>query len=361
MHRFAIAMIGLLAAAPAGAETVEEFYKGRQVTVIFTGATGSLYDISARMVTKHMAEHLPGKPTMVVKAMTGGGHLIGSQWLYNAAPRDGSVLASIGEAIPLTQVLEPEKVKFDVAKFNWIGNPSSSNLVLSMWHESGIKTIEDARQREAIVGAGGPTSPSGQIPQVLNNVLGTRFKVIVGFPSTQIDLAMERREVDGRGSAQWSYWKAMRPQWVQQGTLNHLVQWGLRRAPDMPNVPLLTDLARNDVERQIFALMSSTVIVGRPILTTQDVPSDRVLALREAFAKAMKDPAFLDEAAKSKIDIDPILGDELQRVIAGVVATPADIVRLTKAATSQGQTFDCKALVKNPAVCDDSPAPGAKK
>jgi tripartite-type tricarboxylate transporter receptor subunit TctC len=337
----------------AGAETVEEFYKGRTVTVIFTGSTGSIYDISARLVTKYMAEHLPGNPTMVVKAMTGGGHLIGTNWLYNVAPRDGAVLASIGEAIPLTQALEPEKVKFDVAKFNWIGNPSSANLMLSTWYESGVKTIEDAKKREVIVGAGGPTSPSGQMPQLMNNILGTKFKVIVGFPSTQIDLAMERREVDGRGSTLWTYWKTMRSNWLSEGKLYHLVQWGQRRLPELPDVPLLTELARNDAERQIFQLMSSTVIVGRPILTNQDVPAERVAALRASFVAAMKDQNFLAEAKKSNLEINPIYGDDLQKLVVGVVSTPPDIVRLAKAATSEGKMFDCKALVKDPALCEE--------
>ncbi len=215
MRRLGLVCASLLAASVpltnAFAESVEEFYKGRQVTVIVTGATGSIYDLSARLVTRYMSEYIPGKPTMVVKMMTGGGHLIGTNWLYNVAPRDGSVLASIGEAIPLAQVLEPEKAKFDVSKFNWLGNPGLSNLVLSTWAEKGVKTIEDAKKKEVIIGAGGPTSPSGQMPRALNNVLGTKFKVIVGFPSTSIDLAMERGEVDGRGSAQVSYYKTGAP------------------------------------------------------------------------------------------------------------------------------------------------------
>jgi hypothetical protein len=178
-----------------------------------------------------MSEHLPGKPTMVIKMMVGGGHLVGTNWLYNVAPRDGTVLASIGEAIPLTQVLEPEQAKFDVSKFNWLGNPGLSNLVLATWADKGVKTIDDAKKKQVIIGAGGPTSPSGQMPRALNNVLGTKFKIIVGFPSTSIDLAMERGEVDGRGSAQVSYYKTVRPHWVAENKLAYLVQWGPKRDP----------------------------------------------------------------------------------------------------------------------------------
>jgi len=335
------------------AESVEDFYKGRQVTVIVTGATGSIYDLSARLVTRYMSEYIPGKPTMVVKMMTGGGHLIGTNWLYNVAPRDGSVLASIGEAIPLTQVLEPQNAKFDVSKFNWLGNPGLSNLVLSTWADKGIKTIEDAKKKETIIGAGGATSPSGQMPRALNNVLGTKFKIIVGFPSTMIDLAMERGEVDGRGSAQVSYWKTGRPHWVAENKLSHLVQWGPKRDPDLPDVPLLTELARNEAERQVFALLSSTVIVGRPILTTPDVPADRLAALKEAFAKTMKDPNFLGEAKKLNLEINPIYADEMQKMINDVIATKPEVVTLAKAAITEGEVFDCKKLVKDASLCEE--------
>jgi tripartite-type tricarboxylate transporter receptor subunit TctC len=352
----AAVLVAALPAAYASAETVEEFYKGRTITVIVTGAAGSIYDISARLVTRYMAEHLPGKPTVVVKGMPGGGHVVGSNWLYNVAPRDGSVLASIGEAIPLTQVLQPENVKFDVAKFNWLGNPSVGNLVLSTWHASGVKTIEDAKQREVAIGAGGATSPSGQIPRALNNILGTKFKIIVGFPSTHIDLAMERGEVDGRGSALWTWWKTGRPSWVAENKLNHLVQWGQKRDAELAHVPLMAELARNEAERQVLQLLSSTVIVGRPILTTPDVPADRLAALKEAFVKTMKDPAFLAEANKSKLEINPIYADDMQKIINDVVSTPPEVVKLAKAAITEGQTFDCKALVKDAGLCEESKA-----
>jgi tripartite-type tricarboxylate transporter receptor subunit TctC len=357
MRRLGLACASFLAASisltSARAETVEEFYKGKTITVVVTGATGSIYDLSARLVTRYMSEHLPGKPTMVIKMMVGGGHLVGTNWVYNVAPRDGTVLASIGEAIPLTQVLEPEQAKFDVSKFNWLGNPGLSNLVLSTWADKGVKTIEDAKKKQVIIGAGGPTSPSGQMPRALNNVLGTKFKIIVGFPSTSIDLAMERGEVDGRGSAQVSYYKTVRPHWVAENKLNYLVQWGPKRDPDLPDVPLLTELARNEAERQVFALLSSTVIVGRPILTTPDVPADRLAALKDAFAKTMQDPNFLEEAKKLNLEINPLYADEMQKLINDVIATPPDVVKLAKAAISEGEVFDCKKLVKDAKLCEE--------
>ena len=347
-----IALLAGLTATVAMADAVEDFYKDRNVTVIFTGAVGSIYDISARLVTRRMAEHIPGKPVMVVKAMPGGGHIVGTSWMYNVAPRDGTALASIGEAIPLLQVLEPEKAKFDVSKFIWLGNPNVANLVLTTWHSTGIKTIEDAKAREVIIGAGGATSPSGQIPKALNNIVGTKFKIITGFPSTHIDLAMERGEVQGRGSALWAWWKTGRPSWVAENKLNHLVQWGPKRDAELPNVPLLTELAKNEAERQVFALLSSTVIVGRPILTTPGVPADRVAALKASFAQTMVDKDYLADAAKANLEVNPMLADDMQKLIEAVIATPPEVVNLAKAAITQGQVFDCKALVKDPSLCE---------
>ena len=355
----AVLAVALLPYA-ARAQTVEEFYRGKTITVIFTGAQGSIYDVSARILMRHMANHIPGNPSVITKAMTGGGHVIGTNWLFNVAPQDGTALGSIGEAIPITQVLEPQNIKFDVAKFHWLGNPSVANLVLSTWADKGVKTIEDAKRQQVVIGAGGPTSPSGQIPRALNKIVGTKFKIVVGFPSTQIDLAMERGEVDGRGSALWVWWKTGRPDWVAGNKLNHLVQWGPKRDPELPNVPLLTDLAKNDAERQIFALLSSTVTVGRPLVAPPGVPADRVAALRAAFAKTMADPAYLEEAKKAKLDINPILADDLQRIVEGVAKTPAEVVALAKAAITEGEVFDCKALVKDKAACDE-PAAGDKK
>jgi hypothetical protein len=159
--------------------------------------------------------------------------------------------------------------------------------------------------------------------------------------------------VDGRGSAQVSYYKTVRPQWVSENKLTHLVQWGAKRDASLPNVPLMTELARNEAERKVFALLSSTVIVGRPILTTPDVPADRLAALKDAFAKAMKDPNFLEEAKKLNLEINPLYADEMQKLINDVIATPPDVVRLAKAAITEGEVFDCKKLVKEAALCEE--------
>lgn len=327
-----LSILLLAGAAPtaAVADPVEDFYKDRNMTVIFTGAVGSIYDISARLVTRRMADHIPGKPVMVVKAMPGGGHVVGTNWMYNVAPRDGSALASIGEAIPLTQVLNPEKVKFDVSKFIWLGNPNVANLVLSTWAATGIKTIDDAKKREVIIGAGGATSPSGQIPKALNNIVGTKFKIITGFPSTHIDLAMERGEVDVRSGFSYGSLAVEHPDWIRDKKAVFLVQVGGVREPDFPDVPLMSDLAKTDEQRQILTLISSTVALGRPYLTTPDVPADRVAALRRAFMATLADAGFLAEAKKLNFDLRPADGAAVTKIVADVIASPPDIIAKTK-------------------------------
>jgi len=165
---------------------------------------------------------------------------------------------------------------------------------------------------------------------------------------------MERGEVEGRGSALWAWWKTGRASWVAENKLNHLVQWGPKRDKELPDVPLLTELAKNEAERQVFQLMSSTVIVGRPILTTPEVPVDRVAALKASFVKAMSDKDYLAATKQAKLDVNPMFADEMQKLIEAIIATPPEVVALTKAATTQGQHFDCKALVKDPALCEGS-------
>lgn len=325
----------LVATAPcwsAENDELEAFYKGRSVSVIITGSPGSIYDMYARTITQYMSKYIPGNPTFVPRSMIGGGHLVGTNYLYNVAPRDGSVIGSIGETMPLTQVLEPEATRFDVSKFNWIGNPNIANLTLAVWSKSGVVSLQDALERQVVIGASGANSPSGQTPTLLNNILGTKFKVVNGFPANQLDMAMERGEIDGRGSAQWHWWKFNRSDWVRDKKINILVQIGPHKDPDLPNVPLLSELASTPGEQQIFDLFSSTVTVGRPLLTPPDVPKDRVKALRTAFDIVMKDKAFLEDTKKLNLEVDPVSGEKLQLAVAAVTKTSADVIARAKIA-----------------------------
>lgn len=350
----AIAAGAWLITDPARAESVEEFYRGKTITVISTGSVGSIYDLASRLTGKYIAKHLPGEPQSVAKVMTGAGHLVGTNHLYNIAPRDGTTLGAVGETIPLIQVLQPEKAKYNVAKFNWLGNPVINNLTIVSWHTSGITSIKQVFDKELIIGTGGPGSTSTQNPRALNNILGTKFKIISGFPGAEIDLAMERGEVNGRGGAIWSWWQTSKPQWLAEKKINILLQIGPRRAKGLEDVPLMTELARNEAERRVLSLLSSSVNVGRPILTPPDVPADRVAALRAAFRKTMSDPEYIAEAAKLHLDIEPTFGEELQQYVEEIAATPPELAKIAAAALVEGSIFNCKEQVKDVRLCESA-------
>ena len=214
------------------------------------------------------------------------------------------------------------QIKFDVNKLIYIGNPNQDNNTTAVWHTSGVKTIEDAMKKEIPMGATGG-STSSQYPKAMNALVGTKFKIITGYPGgNDINLAMEKGEVAGRGSNSWAAWKATRPDWLAEKKINILVQIGLEKAHDLPDVPLMMDLAKNEEDRGVMKLLSASTTIGRPIFTTPDVPAERVKALRDAFDAMVKDKAFLDAAQKERFDIDPVSGEQLQKIVADIVATP---------------------------------------
>lgn len=347
-----------LGAGNVRADAISDFYSGRQMTMIISSGAGGGYDVSARLVAHHIERFIPGHPTIVPKNMPGAGHAVAAQYMYNIAPQDGSTIATLGQNLPMAQLLEPDKIKFHMEKFNWLGNVSQDNNVTVAWHTAGIKTIQDVMKKELIIGAQGINSTSAQYPLAMNNVLGTKFRIISGFSGTQsINLAMERGEVSGLGSNSWATWKAQKSDWVNEKKIIPLVQIGLNRAADLAEVPLLTELARNPAEKQVFDMLSSGIVVGRPILTTPNVPADRVAALRKAFDQTMIDPAFLADAKKAKIDVDPLSGEKLQAYVEGLVKLPPSSVKLLTAALSDKGVFDCAKLVNDKSLCEQ---PGKK-
>jgi tripartite-type tricarboxylate transporter receptor subunit TctC len=311
--------------SPARAQqSVENFYKGKTINLVIGYSSGGGYDAYARVVARHLSNHIPGKPQIVPRNMPGASSRAAAAYVYNVAPKDGTVLATSDQSLALAQAMG-EKLQFDTTKFNYIGNPSAENNTTVTWHTSGIKTIEDAKKEEVPMGATGG-STSSQYPKAMNAILGTKFKVIIGYPGgNDINLAMERGEVAGRGSNSWASWKGTRPEWVKEKKINHLVQIGLTKAPDLQDVPLLMDLANNDEDRAVLRLLSAPSAIGRPIYTTPGVPADRVNALREAFNATMKDPAFLEDAQKAQLEIDPVSGQELQKIVEEIVTTPKPI------------------------------------
>jgi tripartite-type tricarboxylate transporter receptor subunit TctC len=214
---------------------------------------------------------------------------------------------------------------FDTTKLIYIGNANVDNNTTVAWYTSGIKTIDDAKKRQVVVGATGG-STSSQYPKAMNALLGTKFKIIIGYPGgNDINLALEKGEVDVRGSNAWAAWKATRPDWLRDKKINILVQIGLTKAPDLPDVPLLMELATNDEDRAVLKLLSASSTIGRPFFTSPGVPAERVKALRGAFDAMVKDPVFLAEAQKEGFDINPLSGEELQKIVEDIVATPKPI------------------------------------
>ena len=321
------------ASAPARAQDVAGFYRGKQITLVIGYGPGGGYDIYARMLGRFMGAHIPGHPTIVPQNMPGAGSRSAANWLFRVAPQDGSVIATLGQATPTDQALSQPGVQFDARKFNWIGNLSVVNNILYVSAASRVSTFAQAKTKSLAIGATGASSPSVLYPQVSNNLLGSKFRIIAGYPGGgDINIAVVRHELDGRGSDSWASIKATHADWLRDHFINILFQIGPRRESDLPDVPLWTELAANDDQRQVLDILSADVSVGRPILTAPDVPADRIKALRQAFDDTMRDPQFIEAAKQSNMEFNPMGGEELQRVVARIVSPAPQILAMVKAA-----------------------------
>jgi len=324
--------LALIGTAPALAQqSAEDFYRGKKIDMIIGYSAGGTYDLYARLVARQLPNYLPGAPTIVPRNMPGGGSRTAVTWLVTAGPRDGTVLATADQSLSVEQAMGDKQLKIDTRELIYIGNPMADNNTTAVWATSPVKNIDDAKRIEIPLGATGG-STSSQYPKAMNALLGTKFRIILGYPGgNDINLAMERGEVAGRGSNSWSAWKSTRAEWVREKKINILVQIGLNKAPDLPDVPLLMDLAKNAEDRAVLKLLSASTTIGRPIFTTPGVPEDRVTALRSAFERMVRDAAFLEQARKENLEIDFVSGQELQRIVAEIVATPKPIAdRLTE-------------------------------
>jgi tripartite-type tricarboxylate transporter receptor subunit TctC len=335
------AAAALLIAAPHGAaqaQSAAKFFRGKEITLYIGFSAGGGYDLYARLLAQYMGPHIPGSPKIVPENMAGGGSRVAANYIFNAAPKDGTALATVDQAIPVQQAIGDPTVKFKTQDFSWIGNMDADNNVVVTWYTTDVKTIADAKKKSVTLGATG-FNTSSQYPTALNNVIGTKFKIIFGYPGgNDINLAMERGEVGGRGSNSWASWKATRPEWVRDHKMNVLVQIGLKRAADLPNVPLLIDLAPTPLDKEAFTILSGPPAIGRPIFGPPGMPPDRVAALRKAFDDTMKDPAFLAAAKTAGLDLAPTTGQDLQNVVNEIVNAPkAAIDRVSQITTvSQG-------------------------
>jgi tripartite-type tricarboxylate transporter receptor subunit TctC len=331
--RIAAAVV-LLAASVSGAaaQSVAEFYKGRSVDLYIGYSVGGAYDLYARHLARHMGKHIPGNPAVVPKNMEGAGSLRLANWLYNIGPKDGTAIGTIGRGTGFDVLLGNTKAQFDAPRFNWIGSANNEVSVCVAWHTSGITTFEDMLTRPLIVGGTSSSADTDQFPKITNGVLGTRMKVITGYPGgNEVGLAMERGEVQGRCGWSWSSVKSTHQKWLDQKRFAILVQLALKKHPDLPDVPLIVDLAKTEEQRKILELIFARQVMGRPYVAPPGVPRDRVEALRKAFMDTMNDKEFLADAEKAQLEITPVPGAQLEQLVRDLFATPQDIAKKASA------------------------------
>jgi tripartite-type tricarboxylate transporter receptor subunit TctC len=330
----AAALVLAFASEPASADPVADFYKGKQIKFIIRAGVGGTYDLYARLLGRHIGAHIPGNPTILPINMSGGGGIKAAMYVAEVAPKDGTILTIVSQGLATDQGLGLNpSFQADLREFNWVGNMSSAGQVVVTWHTSPTRTLDDAMTRATVIGVTGAGSISVQLGAVLNNVIGTKFKLVVGYPDgNDVNLAMERGEVEGRCSSPWPSYLAATPHYVHDKLITPIVQVGLEKEPDLQNVPLLRDLAKTAQERQILDFMSQAVAIGRPIATTPGVPAERVAALRKAFDEALRDPAFTADAERQRLEIRAMSGVELAGLVRQVIETPPDLRERVKLA-----------------------------
>src|SRR5713226_445584 len=323
----------LCAAAPAGAQgDVAAFYKGKQLRMMVGSAVGGGYDLFARIVARHIIHHIPGPPTIIVQNQPAAGGVVMTNQLYLLGPKDGTVIGVPINGIPTAPLLQ-SGTQFDPTKLNWLGSTNREAYVAFVWHTVPVAAIGDLTAKPVVVGATTPGTTMVDFPLLVNEILGLKFKIVRGYQGTpQINLAIERGEVQGVGGLGWASVKALTPQWISERKIKVLAQYGLNRHPELAGVPTMLELATSQADRQAMMMLFARTEYGRPYFLPPDVPAERVPALRRAFDATMKDPAFVAEAAKLQFEIDPLAGEAVQALVAQLAATPPAIVARVRAA-----------------------------
>jgi tripartite-type tricarboxylate transporter receptor subunit TctC len=317
---------------PAATQTPAEFYKGKTISLITSTGVGGTYDMVARIVAHYMPRYIPGNPTIIVQNMPGGGNVLATNYMFNLAPKDGTAIATIHSAMPLQQVLDAGGVRYDADKFNWLGSTGAQNEVILVWYTAGIKTLQEATEKQIVLGGTGAGAGIVILPTVMNNLLGTKFKIVTGYRTSEdVNLGMKRGEVQARAFGFDSI-TSQHPEWITEHKVNFLVQSGARRDKRLADVPLVTEFAKNDEQRQVFQLFSSAPALGQPYVAPPGLPVDRLDVLRKAFAATLSDKDFLAEAEKIRFTIDAMSADEVAETVRQTTHAPADIVAKAKAA-----------------------------
>ena len=316
----ALALSGVTAQA-------EDFYKGKTITMIVASGVGGGYDVYARAFARHAVKHIPGRPNFVAKNMPGAGGLIAANTLANTSPKDGTEIAALTNGVSMDPLFGVKTAKYDGRKLGWIGSIGKLQNVCATWHTSKARTITDATNREIITAAAGARSNTAIMPRIANELLGTKFKVITGYsPNAGLNKAMEGGEAEAICGLSWSTLKASRPHWIKNKQLNLLVQFGLQKLDDLPDVPAALDLIKDPDKLKVLNIVLVRQEVGRPLVAPPGVPAERLAILRKAFDATMKDKAYLAEARRLNQDVEPLTGAQIDRFLADVYATPKPIV-----------------------------------
>lgn len=324
----------ILAAAlslAASAASAADFYQGKQVTIVVGFSAAGTYDATARLFARHLGKHLAGKPTVIVRNMPGAGSLVATNSLYSSLPKDGTTLGVVGGGIVLEPLLNNPQATYDARRFNWIGGRTPDNFLCLVWHTVPVNALQDVMRRETVVGATGPGSRTLTYPKALNELLGTKFKIVSGYPGgNEITLALERGEVEGYCGWALGSIKTRAPDWIRDGKIRPLAQFTLAKSGVLPNVPLATDLASTDNGRRAIEFFAADLVLAWPLVAPPDVPAERVAELRAAFNAMMQDPQLLAEAATQGLDIDPVSGAEIAALVDRLYGTPADVLDLVR-------------------------------
>ena len=341
MHKLltvaAAVVLATVNARVAPAQPVEAFYKGNRVTINIGYTPGGVYDIYARIIARHLGKHIPGRPAVVPVNMPGAGSMKAANYIYAQAPKDGTHIAVFARGIAMQPLLDATGVQFEATKLNWLGSPASEVSVVFSWHTKPFKTFADLKAREMVVPATGTGADSAIFPYVMNGVLGTRFKVVTGYPgAAETMLSIERGETDGSAATSWGNFEAAKQDWIRDGKVNIILQLALKKLPLLGNVPLVMEFARNEADRQALEMIFSRQSMSYPFAVPPEVPAERLAVLRRAFDATMKDPEFLADAKQQKLDIDPVSGDDIQALVRSVYASPKDVIARAQAAIKDG-------------------------
>jgi tripartite-type tricarboxylate transporter receptor subunit TctC len=311
----------------ATAQATDPPYGGKQIRMVIAAGAGGGYDSYARFLTRHLSRHIAGNPTIVNQNMPGAAGMQATNWAFVAAPNDGTVILATYNSLLAEPLYGNPAVRYDPLKFESVGSISRQQNICATWHTSPVRTIEQAKSKEVIVTATGAAGDSAIMPKIVNAVLGTKFKVVLGYSTTESRLAVERGEADGICGLSWSTLKASNPDWVQNGRINVLVQTGAKPQADLPQVPVLLDLVSDPEDKKVIELLSFAQEMGRPFVMPPETPRDLVTVIRRAFDATLKDPLFLADADKALLEVDPVTGEEMARMLEHAYATPKALIQ----------------------------------